>query len=102
MKKVVIILAMAIASTSLTSCLTTHTDVGNYATTPGKAYKMDKERKLWIFWGLLPINNPNVSTPLDGNCRITTKFTFGDFLISGLTGGLITSYTIKSYGKSTN
>lgn len=41
----------------------------------------------------------NVSTPPDGSCEVVTRFNFGDFLISGLTGGIITTQTIKVKAK---
>lgn len=102
MKKISLFIVLLTTLTVFSSCMKTTTEVGQYATMPGKEYRLDKDRRHWIFWGLLPINSPNVQTPADGNCKIVTKFTFGDFLITGLTAGIVTSYTIKSYAKKTN
>jgi len=41
----------------------------------------------------------SVNTPSNGNCQVVTKFNFGDVLISGLTGGIVTTYTIKVKAK---
>jgi hypothetical protein len=36
-----------------------------------------------------------VNTPSNGNCQVTTKIRLTDFIISGLTGGIVTSTSIK-------
>jgi len=90
-----ILVVVAITS----SCLTTKTNVGSYKETEGKEYVYAKGKQMWLFWGTMPIGRTNVNTPKDGNCQIVTKFNVGDALISGLTGGIITSYTIKVNAK---
>ena len=77
-----------------TSCMTTSTTVGSYQEDEGRQYTYAKGKQLWLGFGLLPIGRVDVSTPVDGNCEVISKFTFGDFLISGLTGGLVSSRTI--------
>ncbi|MDD4149239.1 MAG: hypothetical protein PHE33_04365 [Bacteroidales bacterium] len=49
--------------------------------------------------GIVPIGKTSVNTPGDGNCEVVTRFTVGDALISGLTGGILTSYSIKVKAK---
>jgi hypothetical protein len=80
---------------ALQSCMTTKTPVGNYLSTQGKEQTYDKGKQFWVFWGLVPLGRKHVSTPADGNCQVTTKFKFTDLLINGLTGGIISSYSIK-------
>jgi hypothetical protein len=92
-------LAMFLMTASLSSCLTTKTSVGAYREAQGQEYTYAKGKQLWLFWGLMPLGRTNVNTPGDGNCEIITRFTLGDFLISGLTGGLVTSYSIKVKAK---
>lgn len=92
MKKVVF--ALFIVSFS-TSCMMTKTSVGTYKEEQGKEYTYDKGKQVWLFWGLIPVGRTNVSTPTDGSCEVVTKFRFTDVLISGLTGGIVTSYSIK-------
>ncbi len=86
-------------STSLTSCMTTKTNVGAYKETQGEEYTYAKGKQIWLFWGLLPLGRTNVNTPGDGNCQVITRFNFSDFLISCLTGGIVTSETIKVKAK---
>ena len=86
-------------STSLTSCMTTKTNVGAYRETQGNEYTYGKGKQIWLFWGLLPLGRTSVNTPGDGNCQVITRFKLGDALISGLTGGIVTTYTIKVKAK---
>lgn len=88
-----------IFSTSLTSCLTTKTNVGTYKEQQGDTYTYAKSKQLWLFWGIVPLGRTSTNTPGDGNCQVITKFTFGDALISVCTLGIITSYTIKVKAK---
>jgi hypothetical protein len=78
-----------------TSCLTTKTDVGNFRESQGETYTYAKAKQFWIFGGLIPLGRTNTATPPDKNCRIITRFNIVDFLISGLTGGLVMTRTIK-------
>jgi len=106
MKKInslILIAIMTIAvSTTLTSCMTTKTNVGAYKETQGSEYTYAKGKQIWLFGGLIPIGRTSVNTPGDGNCQVITKFNFGDFLISGLTGGILTTQTIKVKAKKKN
>ncbi len=82
-----------------TSCLTTKTNVGQYTETKGTPYKYAKGKQFWLFWGFVPLGRTNVNTPSNGNCQIITKYTFGDVLIGTITGGIVSSYTIKVKAK---
>jgi hypothetical protein len=103
MKKVKIyalsLLTVMILSTTLSSCLMTKTSVGAYKESWGNEYTYAKGKQLWLFWGIIPLGRTNINTPGDGNCEIITKFGFTDVLISGLTVGIITSYSIKVKAK---
>lgn len=79
--------------------MTTKTNVGTYFEAQGSEYVYAKGKQVWLFWGLLPLGRTNVNTPSDGNCQVMTRFTFGDVLISFLTGGLVSTYTIKVKAK---
>jgi hypothetical protein len=83
----------------LFSCMTTKTAVGEYKEQQGKEYTYAKGKQLWLFWGIVPIGRTSVNTPGDGNCEVVTRFNVGDALISGLTLGILTSYTIKVKAK---
>ena len=86
-------------STSLTSCMTTKTDVGAYREKQGNEYTYAKGKQIWLFWGIMPLGRASVNTPGDGDCQVITRFNVGDFLISGLTGGIVTTQTIKVKAK---
>jgi len=77
----------------------TKTSVGAYKESTGNEYTYDKGKQIWLFWGLIPIGRTDVSTPTSGDCEIITKFKLSDVLISGLTGGIVTSYSIKVNSK---
>lgn len=103
MKKIktfLILLSISVAILSMsTSCMTTKTSVGAFKETQGNEYTYAKGKQFWLFWGLVPIGRTSVNTPGDGNCEVVTRFKFGDVLISGITGGLLTSYSIKVVAK---
>ena len=77
----------------------TKTSVGQYTETKGQVYTYAKGKQLWVLWGLVPLGRTNVNTPGDGNCQVVTKLTFSDFLITGLTGGILSSYSIRVKAK---
>ena len=83
----------------MSSCMTTKTSVGAFRETQGSKYTYAKGKQFWLFWGILPIGRTNVNTPGDGNCEVITRFNVADALISGLTGGILTSYSIKVKAK---
>jgi hypothetical protein len=96
LKSLILIAYFAIAVSSLlTSCMTTKTSVGAYKETQGTVYTYAKGKQIWLFWGIFPLGRTNVNTPGDGNCEVVTRRNFVDILISGLTGGIVTSHTIK-------
>lgn len=82
--------------------MTTKTSVGGYIEQTGEEYTYDKGKQMWIFWGLVPIGRTNVNTPSSGDCMVITKFRFTDALISSLTFGIVTSYSIKVKAKRVN
>lgn len=83
----------------LSSCMTTKTSVGGYQQKQGNEYVYGKGKQIWLFWGIMPLGRTSVSTPPDGSCEVITRFNAGDFIISGLTGGIITTQTIKVKAK---
>ncbi len=83
----------------LSSCMVTKTSVGQYQEQSGSTYTYASGKQLWIFWGLIPLGRTSVNTPADGNCQVTTRYTFTDFLITILTGGFLQSYTIRIEAK---
>ena len=95
MKKIQILSIVLLSSMLMSSCMTTKTSVGSFNEEEGKEYVYDRGKQMWLFWGLLPIGRTDLSTPSDGTCEIVTKFRGTDVLITSLTGGLVSSYSIK-------
>ena len=83
----------------ITSCMTTKTQVGQFREKQGNEYVFDKGKQMWLFWGLIPIGRTGVNTPSDGACEVITKFRVSDLLICTLTGGFVTSFSIKVKAK---
>ncbi len=77
------------------SCLTTKTQVGTFKETRGASYTYSKGKQFWIFWGTIPVGRTHVNTPGTGNCEVVTRFNLFDVCLSGITLGVVSSYTIK-------
>jgi hypothetical protein len=89
-----IVLLAFTALTLLSSCMTTMTNVGAYKETSGTEQVYAKGQQVWLLWGLFPLDRKNVDTPKDGNCQVKTRLTFVDYLITGLTFGIVRTQTI--------
>ncbi len=83
----------------LSSCMMTKTSVGAFRETKGNEYTYSKGKQWWLFWGIVPVGRTSLSTPTDGSCQVITRYNFVDFLISGLTAGILTTETIKVVAK---
>jgi hypothetical protein len=47
----------------------------------------------------MPIGRTNTATPTNGACEVIVRHNFFDFVISGVTGGIITTMSIKVKAK---
>ena len=83
----------------LNSCMTTKTSVGAFKETQGNTYTYAKGKQVWLLWGIFPMGRTNVSTPTNGSCQVITRLNGVDFLISGITGGIVITETIKVEAK---
>jgi hypothetical protein len=92
-------LALAIVLITMGSCMTTKTQVGTYKEQQGKEYTYDKIKQVWLFWGVIPVGRASANTPASGNCEVITKLKFVDMLITSLTGGIVSTYSIKIKAK---
>ena len=81
------------------SCMTTKTSVGKYTETEGDVYTYADGKQVWLFWGLVPLGRTDVNTPSSGDCQVITRYRFGDFLISAITGGIVMTYSIDVKAK---
>mgnify|MGYP001172781483 CR=1 FL=1 len=97
--KLVIFFAVVSIAALLSSCMMTKTSVGAFEETRGNEYTYSKGKQWWLFWGIVPIGRTNLSTPTDGSCQVITRYNFVDFLISGVTAGILTTETIRVVAK---
>lgn len=79
----------------LMSCMTTQTAVGTYNEKPGTVYSYSKVRQVYLFWGCLPVGHAQAKTPEDGICEVVTRHDGVDLLITIVTSGIVTTYTIE-------
>jgi hypothetical protein len=90
------IIGLFAMSMTLTSCYTSHFTVGDGPIKDKGAQKTyDKAKQMWLFWGLISINEGQTATPSDGNYMIKTKTKFIDGIVTGLTAGIFTMRTVK-------
>lgn len=82
---------MALIAGIMTSCYTTQVTVGDVSQS-AKTEKYSKSKQFYLFWGIVPLGKNDPSTPSD-DYIVESKFKFGDFLISGLTGGIVGART---------
>jgi hypothetical protein len=92
-------LVLAIVLIAISSCMTTKTQVGTFREQQGEEYTYAKAKQIWLFWGLFPVGRASANTPASGNCEVVTRKNLGDVIISTLTAGIVTTYTIKINAK---
>ncbi len=99
MKKSILIVAIAaiLGGMMMQSCYITKTPVGAYSSQSGMPMRYSKGKQVWLF-GLIPVGRTNISTPAT-DFMIEGKQTFGDYLITFFTFGIIETRTIKCYVK---
>jgi hypothetical protein len=97
--KLVMFFAIVSIAALLSSCMMTKTSVGTFKETRGNEYTYSKGKQWWLFWGIVPIGRTDLSTPTDGSCQVITRYNFWDFLISGVTAGILTTETIRIVAK---
>lgn len=75
------------------SCGTQKFSMGD---TNGETISKDKQKSIRLFWGWIPIDKShNFSYPNATGYKVTTRYNFGDFLVSALTGGIVILKTVK-------
>ena len=90
LKSLILFVAM---TALLSSCFTTQVTVGDI---PDKAKTecYSKSKQFYLFLGIVRVgkNDPKVPSKEEGFI-VESKFKFGDFLITGLTGGIVGART---------
>ena len=82
------------------SCYITKTPVGAYSSQSGMPMRYSKGKQVWLF-GLIPLGRTHINTPAT-DFMIEGKQTFGDYLITFVTIGIIETRTLKCYVKEYN
>lgn len=87
------IVAVLLCVTFLMGCVTNTHTIGNG---PDSGF-VETKRQYYVLGGLFPLGTTDSRTMAgnDPNYRIETEFTLMDFIISGLTGGIVMSRTIR-------
>ena len=81
---------------ALSSCTVQRYTIGNGPIGPQQVERVyDSERNFYLLGGLISLNQPHPRTPDNGNYQIKTNYDILDLIISGVTGGLITSRKTK-------
>ena len=98
MKKTSIVLVLSLLL-FLPSCMITQTSVKNFDELSGQEYYYSKGKQNYLFWGLLPMGKPNVTTPQKEACQVRTKQSFVDGLVSTLTAGIFSMQSVDIVAK---
>ena len=95
MKKHLIVLSI-LFTVSLPSCTVQRYTIGYGPVGPQAVERVySADRSFYLFGGLVSLNHPNPRVPDDGNYQIKSSCTIVDMVITGLTGGLVTSRKTK-------
>lgn len=99
MKKVIVFVSMALC---LTSCMVNRHTVGDgpVGSTHFKKQLYDRGKRIYVLYGILSSDRPNLRIPKDGNYQFEACTNITDGIISSLFGGLISTRTEKIYVKS--
>ena len=82
---------------TLSSCMATRTNVGQYREMEkiNDTYTYSRGKQCYLFWGTIPLGRTKVATPQSANCQVRTYYNFFDALLSVITGGIFAMQTIK-------
>lgn len=64
-----------------------------------KLVKLGSKKTLYLFWGGISLNHPDIERMAEGfeNYQVKTSFNWVDGLVSGLTGGIFSMRTVKVF-----
>jgi len=81
---------------SLNSCYVNRTTVGNGPIGKNdESVKYSKKKQMYLFWGLVAINQSQPALPVECGYQIKSSFNVIDAIISTLTGGIFSMRTVK-------
>ncbi|MFT5822421.1 MAG: hypothetical protein ACI8ZM_003677 [Crocinitomix sp.] len=79
----------------LSSCFVQQTTVGDVSDKT-KTEKYSKSKQFYLFWGLIPLGKNEPRAPED-DYVVESKFKLGDFIISAVTGGIVSARSSVVY-----
>jgi hypothetical protein len=81
---------------SLNSCYVNRTTVGTGPIGKGdSAVRYSHKKQMYLFWGLVAINQSQPKLPVDCGYQLKSSFNFVDALVSTVTGGIFSMRTVK-------
>ena len=80
---------------SLNSCYVNRTTVGNGPIGKGESVRYSHKKQLYLFWGLVAINQSQPQLPVECGYQIKSSFNAIDAIVSGLTGGIFSMRSVK-------
>lgn len=94
-----ILLAMVLVF-GMQSCYVNRTTVGDGPVGKmGPKEQYSKTKQVYLFWGIIAVGQGQPATPTSPNYQIKTSFNFWDGVISSLTGGIVSTRSVKVYVK---
>lgn len=82
---------------TLSSCVTLRTPVGDFTESDmDDATEFDSSKQFYLLGIRLGHKHANVP---EGPCLIESKFTFGDYLLTGITEGILSARTVRVWVK---
>lgn len=91
-------LLFILAVSLFSSCYTTWTTIGDYNKLESQmeSYRYDQSKQMYLFGGLIPLGHKNANVPNEP-CQIKSKFKFVDYLVEGVTLGILSMRTTEVY-----
>jgi len=95
MKNALKITLLSLILLSLNSCYVNRVTVGEGPIGKGESVRYSHKKQLYLFWGLVAINQSQPKLPMDCGYQIKSSFNAIDAIVSGLTGGIFSMRTVK-------
>jgi hypothetical protein len=80
---------------SLNSCFVNRVTVGEGPIGKGESVRYSHKKQLYLFWGLVAINQSQPKLPAECGYQIKSSFNAIDGIVSALTGGIFSMRSVK-------
>jgi hypothetical protein len=86
---------------SFQSCYVNRTTIGDGPVgKSGDKVQYSKTKQVYLFWGGIAVGQGQPATPTAPHYQVKTSFNFWDGVISALTGGIVSTRSVKIYTKN--